>query len=53
MKKSAKKDAPQIEKFKETARAVGADRSEAAFDAKLKKIASAKPSTGKSDADKA
>ena len=37
------KDVPQIDRFKEAARQLEADESEAAFDEKLKAIAKQKP----------
>lgn len=37
-----KKPSSQVDKFKEAARALGADESEAAFESKLKAIATAK-----------
>lgn len=44
MTKPVKKLGPtQLQKFIEAARKVGADESESAFEAKLKKIAKAKP----------
>ena len=45
MKTSGKKlsEATQIDRFRETARQLGCDEDEAAFDEKLKVIAKAKP----------
>jgi hypothetical protein len=44
MSKSTKTtDKPQIDRFKEAARALGCDENEAAFDGKLKVIAKQKP----------
>lgn len=40
--KDASRAAAQIDKFKETARKLGADEDEAAFEAKLRKIAQPK-----------
>ena len=39
---------PQIDRFKEAARALGCDEDEAAFDEKLKAIAKQKPKAGSS-----
>ncbi len=49
MPKPAKRVTPkisQIKRFRDTARALGADQSEAAFNAALKKVAKAPPSKG-------
>ena len=46
----AKRITDQTRLFAETARVLGCDESEPAFEAKLKKIATAKPSAGKTDA---
>jgi hypothetical protein len=43
MSKTEIKQTNQIDRFKETAKELGADESEAAFDEKLKKIAPEKP----------
>jgi len=50
VKKSASRS--QFEKFKETARQIGADESEAAFKDKLRRIAKPKPSPKDGDVDK-
>lgn len=42
-KKPAERDAAQLERFKQTARELGADESERTFEDKLKRIAKAKP----------
>ena len=45
-KKMSRMDKDQIERFRETARAIGADENEAAFKAKLAVIARHKPKEG-------
>jgi hypothetical protein len=42
-KSDPKKSKSQVAKFRETARALGADQDEAAFDAALKRVAKALP----------
>jgi len=49
-KASPKEDQAQIERFKKAARALGCDENEAAFDEKLKAIASPKTKTPNSSA---
>jgi hypothetical protein len=43
MKAMAKKPSEQVERFREAARMLGCDEDEAAFEAKLKKMAKAQP----------
>ncbi len=45
------KDQTQSEKFKETARQLGADEDEAHWDERLKKVAKAKPAPEKPEAE--
>jgi hypothetical protein len=42
---TAESSRPQVDRFKDAARAAGCDESEAAFEEKLKAIAKAKPAT--------
>lgn len=47
MAKPAERKRDQVERFQETARQLGCDENEKAFDEKLRKIATAKPKAEK------